>query len=62
MNDCYFEKKDWRMCKAEVRPQSLPIVSLVYHVKKPEIVDHSIADYENLSDGSFSAMLEETGQ
>jgi cytochrome c oxidase assembly factor 4 len=19
MNDCYFEKKDWRLCKAEVR-------------------------------------------
>lgn len=62
MNDCYFEKKDWRMCKAEVRQQSLPTVSLVYHVKKPEIFDYSIADYENLSDGGFSAMLEETGQ
>ena len=35
MNDCYYEKKDWRLCKSEVRSASFPILAifLQYHVQ-----------------------------
>jgi hypothetical protein len=31
MNDCYFEKKDWRECKQEVRDRNLHLEA--HHVQ-----------------------------
>jgi len=36
MNDCYFEKKDWRLCKEEVRNFDLATVSHVQPVASIE--------------------------
>jgi hypothetical protein len=32
MTDCYYEKKDWRLCKAEVRSSPKLAISSAYHV------------------------------
>lgn len=47
MNDCYFEKKDWRACKAEVCVQCCWLRSGF----SPVVLD-----------GSFSRMLETQGK
>lgn len=68
MNDCYFEKKDWRICKQEVGavvehfPTALPLSN-----RTPPNREHSFARFDLLltviySDGSLSRMLEKAGQ
>jgi hypothetical protein len=50
MNDCYFEKKDWRACKEEVQ------------YKRQEsfrVTIENAADEVNLLDGTISTVLED---
>lgn len=57
MNDCYFEKKDWRLCKNEVNSQSYSSrrFSSKSQRKTP---GEEIADRRTSEDGAIPPMLE----
>ena len=43
MNDCYFEKKDWRACKKEVRPvKSHVFASNRFHIESNLLSQHAL--------------------
>ncbi len=65
MNDCYFEKKDWRACKKEVRlPTVLGIQCpfFIYASKDRSLYCLASMLTKSTLDGGIQRMLEETGQ
>lgn len=63
MNDCYFEKKDWRVCRKEVRllgPESDRLPEVFIHLSNVQVKDiaskliHKVVTI----DGGLSRMLE----
>ena len=49
MNDCYYEKKDWRVCAKEVSCWAPTTLAAEYFLRR---------NADNLVDGGFSTMLE----
>ena len=44
MNDCYYEKKDWRLCKNEVSLGSFPNLAIFHSTSRVSARTGSFAD------------------
>lgn len=55
MNDCYYDRKDWRSCKEAVRLVPFSRFLLIIN-RHPLLLDDSYLD------GTLSEMLEDQGQ